>query len=103
MNGEVRALSRAKNAAIGQVTMKHRTLPEQDRKLASRREIRDISRDWRDLNTNSTKDMWQAIQNIIGYKCRSVPIKCEATLPNKLNSFCARFDILNKESAVKSM
>ncbi len=56
----------------------------------------------RDLNTSNTKDMWQAIRNITGYKSRSAPIMCEATLPDELNTFYARFDHLNKESAVKS-
>eukprot|EP00064_Thunnus_orientalis_P025544 superscaffoldBa00013164_g25932 len=57
----------------------------------------------RDLNTNNTEDMWQAIQNITGYKSRSAHIMCEAMSPDELNSFRARFfDILNKESAVKS-
>ncbi|KAI3353785.1 hypothetical protein L3Q82_004846 [Scortum barcoo] len=36
----------------------------------------------RDLNTNDTKDMWQEIQTITGYKNRSLPIKSEAMLPD---------------------
>ncbi len=56
----------------------------------------------RDLNTSNTKDMGQAIQTITGYKSRSAPIICEATLPDELNTFYASFDFLNKESAAKS-
>lgn len=46
--------------------------------------------------------MWQDIQDITGCKSRSIPIMCEATLVDKLNSFYARFDLLHNESAVKS-
>ncbi len=56
----------------------------------------------RDLNPNDTKDMWKVIQTITGYRSRSAPIMCEATLPGVLNTFYARFDLLKKESAVKS-
>eukprot|EP00064_Thunnus_orientalis_P020697 superscaffoldBa00005836_g20842 len=103
INGEVRALSRAKKAAFrsgdkeAYNTARARLkagIKEAKRKHQQRPE--------RDLNTNNTKDMWQVIQNITGYKSRSAPIMCEAKSPDELNSFYARFDILNKESAVKS-
>ncbi len=55
-----------------------------------------------DFNTKNTKDMWQAIQNITGHKSRSACIICEATLREELNTIYAHFDLLNKESAVKS-
>ncbi len=42
------------------------------------------------------------IQDITDYKSRSVPITCGATLAEGLNSFYAGFDLLNKESAVKT-
>lgn len=51
----------------------------------------------RDRNTNSSKDLWQAIQNVTGYKSRS---KCEVTLPEELSTSYACSD-LNKGSAVK--
>ncbi len=46
--------------------------------------------------------MWKEIENITGYKSRNTPIICEITLPDELSTFYARFDLLNKESAVKS-
>ena len=60
-----------------------------------------MRRNWRDLNTTNTKDMWEVVHNVMGYKSRSAPIMCEATLPDELNTFYAHFDLLNKESAVK--
>lgn len=46
--------------------------------------------------------MWQAIQNITDYKGRRAPITREATFEDEPNVFYARFDRLNRESAVES-
>ena len=46
--------------------------------------------------------MWQVIQNVTGYKSRSAPILYEATLQDEMITFYARFDLLYKDSAVKS-
>lgn len=41
----------------------------------------------RDFNTSNTKDMWQVIQTITGYKSKSTPILSEAMFPDKFNIF----------------
>ncbi len=56
----------------------------------------------RDLDTNNTKGMWQATQPVTGNKSRGAPIMPEPTLADEPNSFNARFDRHNKDSAVKS-
>lgn len=49
----------------------------------------------RDLNTSNTRRVGKRFR-----KSRST--KAGATLPDELNTFYARFDLLNKASAVKS-
>ena len=48
------------------------------------------------------QNMWKVTRNITRNKSRSAPIICEAVLPDEMNRFCAPFDLLNKESFVKS-
>eukprot|EP00064_Thunnus_orientalis_P001656 superscaffoldBa00000114_g1659 len=98
-NGEVRALSRAKKSCLTRTYNTARARLKAGIKEAKQRHEQRLERN---LNTNNTKDTWQAIKNITGYKSSSAPIMCEATLPDELNSFYAHFDILNKESGVKS-
>lgn len=43
-------------------------------------------REERDINTNSTKDLWQPNQNVTGYKSRGAPIMCGAMPLDKLNT-----------------
>ncbi len=103
MNREVRALSRAKKAAFKsgdkEAYSTARAKPKAGIKEAKRRHHQRLERD---LNINNSKDMWQVVKSVTGYKSRSAPIMCEATLPDKLNTFYANFDLLNSESAVKS-
>lgn len=42
------------------------------------------------------------IQNITGYKSGSALVMCKGTLADKLNKFYTLFDLLNKESAIKT-
>ncbi len=94
MKREMRALSRAKKAAFRSGDKEAYNTTRVRLKADNKKEKqRYQERLERDLN----KYMWQAIQNITGYKSRSTPIMCEAMLPDEHNSFYARFDLLNKE------
>lgn len=88
INGDVRALFRAKKLPFSQVTRTHTTLPEQEWKLESRRERGDISRDL-DKNSNilkmSQECHYHAWGHVAGY---AEHILC--------------FDLQREESAVKS-
>lgn len=59
----------------------------QHRKTETSKHQRGKERLERDVNINNTKDMWQLIQNITGYK--SAPIMCEARLPEELHPIYA--------------
>ena len=81
-NGEVRALYRAKKLPFGQMTKKQTTR----------------------LNVTSTPithKICVTIQNVTGYKSRSAPILCLATLPDELNTCYAHFELFTKDYVVK--
>ena len=103
MNAEVRTLFRAKKAAFEsgnrEVYSTARARLKPGSKKAKRRHQQRLERDF---NINSTKYMWQGIQNFTDYKNNSAPIRCESTLPNELSTFYACFNHLNKDTAVRS-
>ncbi len=70
-NGDVRAKNRAEKLPFGYLT---RSSLKAGIKEAKQRHQK------RDLNTNNTKDVWHAIQNITGYESKGTPIVCESTL-----------------------
>ena len=80
MNGELRAPFRAKTLPFSPVARKHSqskaVMDVAGIKEAKRRHQHRVERD---LNTNSTKDMWQVIQNVTGDKSRSAPIICPSS------------------------
>ncbi len=48
------------------------------------------------FNTNNARSMWQAINNITGFKGnKPATVNIAASLPDKLNTFYARFEVHN--------
>ncbi len=93
MNGEVRALFRAKKAQSGdkEVYNTTRATLKAGIKEAKQRHQQKLD------STPTTPKIHPSQATKTG-----APIMCEATLPYEMNTFYARFDLLNKESAVKS-
>ncbi len=84
MDGEVRALSRAKKRRLS--FRKWRSSTVRARLQAGVHEAKRTYQ-WRlerHFSIKDTEDMRQAIQHATGYKSRSAPIVCEATLPEEL-------------------
>ena len=101
MNGEVRALFWTNKAAFRSGDKEaYKTTTARLKAAINEEKMRHQQRLERDHNTNSSKDLWQAIQNVTGYKSRST---CDATLPEELNTVYAHSDFFNKDSAVMFM
>ena len=85
---EVRALPRAKKAIFWSGDKEaYNTARARQKASIKEAKRRHQQRLERDLNINSTNDMWQVIQNVTGHKSRSAPFMCEATQQDELNAF----------------
>ncbi|KAJ8390171.1 hypothetical protein AAFF_G00110450 [Aldrovandia affinis] len=106
MNSEVHLLLRARDTAFKSGDTLAYSTARSNLKKVIRIAKRNYTQQIQDpfLHNNDPRRLWQGIQAITDYKSlNNSPAVSDATLPDEMNNFYARFDRDNMETAIKAL